>query len=263
MPSIACPAGLDAEKLREAVLDTYTRVALQPRGEFHFNRGPAYAAAQLGYDPEELASLPELCTEPFAGVGNPLAIAALEPGETVVEVGSGAGMDLLLAARRIGPRGRAVGVDMTDAMIARCRRAAREAGLENVEIRQGYADALPVPDGTADVVISNGVLNLVPDKGAAFRELFRVLRPGGRLQIADIAVESPLADDVRGNFEVWAACIGGALAIGDFLEALSGAGFEGVRVVDGFDPFLGSSKERTARLHGVRGVNVFGSRPAL
>ena len=205
MTSIACPVDLDTGGLRGAVLDTYTPVALEPGGDFHFNRGPRYAASQLGYDPEELAALPELCTEPFAGVGNPLAIAPLEPGETVLDVGSGAGMDLLLAARQVGPGGRAIGVDMTEAMIARCRRAALQAGLGNVEVRRGDVHALPVGDGAADVVISNGVLNLAHDKRAAFAELFRALRPGGRLQLADIAVESPLSDGIRSDFELWAA----------------------------------------------------------
>jgi SAM-dependent methyltransferase len=205
MSSTACPVNLDTRKLRGAVLETYTRVALEPGGEFHFNRGPVYAATQLGYDAEELAALPGACTQPFAGVGNPLAIAPLEPGQTVLDVGSGAGMDLLLAAKRVGPTGRAIGVDMTAAMIARSRRAAEQAGLDNIEVRQGEMHALPVRDGSADVVISNGVLNLAHDKRVAFGELFRVLRPGGRLQLADIAVEDPLSEGIRSDFELWAA----------------------------------------------------------
>ncbi|MBI4460767.1 MAG: methyltransferase domain-containing protein, partial [Acidobacteria bacterium] len=139
----------------------------------------------------------------FAGIGNPHAIGTVAPGETVVDIGCGAGMDLLLAARRIGPQGRAIGIDMTDAMIERASRAARLAGLSNVELRKGDATALPLADASVDVVISNGVLNLVPEKENAFREIVRVLRPGGRLQIADIVVEQELSEDVRSDIELW------------------------------------------------------------
>lgn len=205
MSSLACPVDLDTARLRQTVRDTYDRVAREPGGDFHFNRGPGYAATRLGYDPDELAALPPACTEPFAGVGNPLAIARLAPGETVLDVGSGAGMDLLLAAKRVGPTGRAIGVDMTGAMIDRSRRAAREAGLDNVEVRQGDVHALPVEDASADVVISNGVLNLASDKRRAFAEIARVLRPGGRLQLADIVVGGTLSEKIRGNYELWAA----------------------------------------------------------
>jgi len=205
MSSLVCPVDLDTAKLGQAILETYSRVALEPEGEFHFNRGPAYAVSHLGYDAEELASLPAACTEPFAGVGNPLAMAPLAEGETVLDVGSGAGTDLLLAARRVGPAGRAIGVDRTDAMLARCQQAADEARLSNVELREGDLHALPVADASVDVVISNGVLNLAHDKPRAFGELLRVLRPGGRLQLADIVVASPLSEGIRGNFELWAA----------------------------------------------------------
>jgi SAM-dependent methyltransferase len=205
MSSLACPVDLDTARLHEAVRDTYAHVAREPGGDFHFHRGPDYAAARLGYDAGELATLPAACTEPFAGVGNPLAIAPLAPGETVLDVGSGAGMDLLLAARRVGPDGRAIGVDMTEAMIDRSRRAAREAGLDNVEVRQGDVHALPMEDASVDVVISNGVLNLAYDKPRAFGEIARVLRPGGRLQLADIVVGGPLSDRIRSDYELWAA----------------------------------------------------------
>jgi arsenite methyltransferase len=204
MSSVVCPVSLDTAKLNQAILDTYSRVAVEPGGEYHFNRGPAYAASHLGYDPEELARLPAACTEPFAGVGNPLAIVPLSEGETVLDVGSGAGMDLLLAARCVAPAGRAIGVDRTDAMIAVCRRAVQEARLANVEVREGDLHALPLDDGSVDAVISNGVLNLAHDKRRAFSELRRVLRPGGRLQLADIVVDDPLSDGIRGNFQLWA-----------------------------------------------------------
>jgi len=204
MSSLLCPIGLDLERLDAAVLDTYSRVALDPGGEFHFNRGPAYAV-RLGYDAGELAGLPGEATERFAGVGNPLAIGPLAGGEVVVDVGCGAGLDLLLAARRVGPSGRAIGVDGCEAMRAVCRGAAEAVGLRNVEVREGDIHALPVATASADVVISNGVLNLAHDKPRAFAELARVLGPGGRLQIADIVVAEALSESIRGNFELWAA----------------------------------------------------------
>jgi SAM-dependent methyltransferase len=204
MSSLSCPVDLDTAKLHSAVHDMYTRVARDPGGEFHFHRGPEYAVRDLGYDPAELASLPDRATRSFAGVGNPHAIAEIEPGRTVLDIGSGAGTDLLLAARRTGPEGRAIGVDMTEEMIVACRESAREAGLHNVEVRKGDLHELPVEDATVDVVISNGVLNLAHDKQRAFAEVFRVLRPGGRLQLADIVVKEELSESIRQDYELWA-----------------------------------------------------------
>jgi arsenite methyltransferase len=205
MSSVVCPVDLDTQRLRQEIREMYTRVAKDPAGDFHFHRGARYAAEFLGYDAAELGALPAESRDSFAGVGNPLAIAELLEGETVVDIGCGAGTDLLLAARRIGSAGRAIGIDMTPEMIERCRRAAIEAGLENVEIREGDLHQLPIEDASVDVVISNGVLNLAHDKLRAFGEVFRVLRPGGRLQLADIVVESELSEKIRSDVELWAA----------------------------------------------------------
>lgn len=205
MDALSCPVDLDTRRLRSSVLEMYQRVARDPGGEFHFHRGPEYAASALGYDPAELLALPASSTRAFAGVGNPHAIAPLRPGETVLDVGCGSGTDLLLAARHVAPGGRAIGVDMTAEMIATTRAAASEAGLAHVEVRSGELHELPVEDASVDVVISNGVLNLAHDKRRAFAEIARVLRPGGRLQLADIAARSPLAESIRGNYELWAA----------------------------------------------------------
>src|SRR5713226_5907229 len=201
--AIDCPVDLDTQVLRSEVSKVYSRVATEPDGEFHFHRGPAYAANFLGYDPAELTSLPSECTASFAGIANPHTIAPILHGETVLDIGCGAGMDLLLAARRIGPSGHAIGIDMTEAMRDRARASAVAAGLTNVEVRPGDATALPLPDASVDVVISNGVLNLVPEKDKAFTEIRRVLRPGGRLQLADIVLEAELGEDVRRNIDLW------------------------------------------------------------
>ncbi len=201
--AVTCAVDLDTQLLRSEISKVYSRVAAEPDGQFHFHRGPVYAAEFLGYDPAELAALPPECTASFAGIGNPHAIAPIHPGECVLDIGCGAGMDLLLAARRVGPAGRAIGVDMTPAMRELALACAARAGLANVEVRLADATALPLPDASADVVISNGVLNLVPEKEKVFAEIVRVLRPGGRLQLADIVLEAELGEDVRRNIELW------------------------------------------------------------
>lgn len=200
---IACSVTLDTQRLREEIAAIYSRVAVEPGGEFHFHRGPEYAAEFLGYDPQELAALPSPATASFAGVGNPHAIEPIQPGEIVLDIGCGAGMDLLLAAKRVGSSGRAIGVDMTLEMRERTLASAQAAGLTHVEVRAGHAEALPIADASVDVVISNGVLNLVPDKRKAYSEIARVLRPGGRLLLADIAVEVELDEDTRNDIDLW------------------------------------------------------------
>ena len=201
-----CPPGFDVDRLQELLRVEYDRVAREPAGKFHFHRGPEYASRMLGYDPDELAFIPRESSASFAGVGNPHHIGPIMPGETVLDVGCGAGMDLLLAARHTTPQGRAIGVDMTPSMLERARRSALKSGLwENVEVRKGFTEALPVESETVDVVISNGVLNLSPDKLAAFSEIDRVLRPGGRLYLADVVVQRELSLDARSDINLWAA----------------------------------------------------------
>lgn len=200
---IACPVDLNRAVLRSEISTIYRRVAAEPAGEFHFHRGPAYAAEFLGYDAVELASLPAACTASFAGVGNPLAVGPIHAGQTVLDIGCGAGMDLLLAAKRTGSNGHAIGVDMTDAMIEIARISAAAAGLRQVEIRKGDATSLPVADCSVDVVNSNGVLNLVPEKERGFGEIFRVLKPGGHLHLADIVLDVELPEDARRNIDLW------------------------------------------------------------
>ena len=201
--AIACPVDLDTLKLRAEIQSIYARVAADPSGEFHFHRGPEYAAQRLHYDAAELSTLPDTVTESFAGVGNPHAIAPLPVGATVVDIGSGAGTDLLLAALHVGPNGRAIGVDMTEAMRDRARRGAATCGLAQVDVREGEATALPVETESVDIVISNGVLNLVAEKREAIAEIRRVLKPGGRVQIADIVLGVELPEDARKDIDLW------------------------------------------------------------
>lgn len=201
--AITCPVDLDTRRLRDEIQSIYSRVADAPAGDFHFHRGPDYAVELLGYDREALAGLPADSLASFAGVANPHRMSSIGDGALVVDIGCGAGMDLLLAARSAGPRGRAIGIDMTEAMAARARDGAGRAGLDNVEVRIGDAMSLPLDDASVDVVISNGVLNLTPDKSVAYREVYRVLRPGGRFLYADIALGAELSESTRRDIDLW------------------------------------------------------------
>ncbi len=264
--AITSPEGFDGDYLRSQVLATYSQVAREPHAEYHFHRGPGYAAELLGYDAEELALLPEASTARFAGVGNPLRIAdrdpqarGPQPGETVLDHACGAGMDLLLAARRVGSTGRAIGVDMTPAMRDCAAAAAELAGLDDrVEIRAGVFERLPVEDGSVDVVLSNGVVNLATDKGRVFSEIVRVLKPGGRLMMADVVVQRELTLDARANPDLWAACIAGALVEGELAELARMSGLQGGRIVERFDCFRHTSaQDKVAKDLFVHGVNFY------
>ena len=202
MPVI-CPIDFDKARLRAEVQTMYARVATSPDGEFHFHRGPVYASTRLGYDASELARLPLDVTSSFAGIGNPHAIDRIPTGAVVVDIGCGAGTDLLIAAMRTGPTGRAIGVDMTEAMRRRATDGAAACGLTNVEVRPGDATRLPLDDASVDVVMSNGVLNLVPEKERAVAEIARVLKPGGRVQIADIIIGETLPDSALRDIDLW------------------------------------------------------------
>jgi arsenite methyltransferase len=201
--AVTCPIDFDVATLRAEVQTMYSRVATSPDGEFHFHRGPHYAATMLGYNATELAALPGEVTSSFAGIGNPHAVARIPVVATVLDIGCGAGTDLLLAARRVGPSGRAIGVDMTEAMRERASNGALVCGLANVDVRPGDATRLPVEDRSVDVVISNGVLNLVPEKERAVAEIARVLKPGGRVQIADIIIGEVLPDSALRDIDLW------------------------------------------------------------
>jgi SAM-dependent methyltransferase len=194
--------GLDSEQLRSAIREEYSEVAAHPDGAFHFHTGRRLAGI-LGYRDEWLESVPEASIVSFAGTGNPFSAGEPRPGERVVDVGCGAGIDSMIAAWMVGPEGAVIGVDMTPAMLERARSAAASAGRNNVEFLEGYAEALPVEDAWADVVISNGVLNLFPDKLAGLQEIARVLKPGGRLQFGDILVQKAVGEKAKRDIDLW------------------------------------------------------------
>ena len=193
---------VDVSELRSEVRSHYAEVADRPDGKFHFHTG-RFAAEQLGYDPELLAGLPESAVEAFAGVANPFEWGLPAVGEKVIDIGSGAGFDAMIAAGAVGPKGAVVGVDMTPAMLERATELVARLGFDHLEFREGLAEDLPVVDGWADLVISNGVLNLVPDKVKAYREVFRVLRPGGRIQIGDVCVEREVPEAAKRDIDLW------------------------------------------------------------
>jgi len=202
MASEVRPAAVDRETLRGQIQEKYTDVAEDPEQGFHFHTGRPLARMHA-YSEANVDWLPAGTVDSFAGTGNPFAMGRLNPGETVLDIGCGAGFDTLLAARDVGPTGHVIAVDMTEAMVAKTREGAAQLGLSNVETRLGYAEELPAEDESVDVVISNGVINLCPDKVAAMQEVWRVLKPGGRFQIADIVVHKEVPQDAKDDINLW------------------------------------------------------------
>jgi arsenite methyltransferase len=194
--------GLDVELLKREIKKTYAAVSQEPEKDFVFPTGRAWAL-DLGYPPDLLARVPDAAAESFAGVANPFALGPLAPGERVLDLGCGAGTDSLVAAQMIGPQGRLSGLDMTPEMLAKARSATAEMGATNVEFLDGEAESLPFADEAFDVVISNGVIDLIPDKDAVFAEIHRVLAGGGRIQVADVTIQSPVSEEGRRNIDLW------------------------------------------------------------
>jgi len=212
---------------------------------------------RCGYSDEEIDKLPVQAVSAAVGSGNPTAIADLKKGEVVLDLGSGGGIDVILAAREVGPTGKAIGVDMTDEMLELARKNLGESGMTNAEFRKGYFEDLPVDDESVDVIISNGAINLAPDKDKVFREAYRVLKPGGRLVVSDILTDEPLPEHIRNDPDKWASCVGGAIESDLYLEKLRYAGFEDVKLlsrrgdnvvfqadVQGFKPLSGIASIR-------------------
>jgi arsenite methyltransferase len=198
----AAEAPVDVDVLREEIRKTYTDLSTAPEQEFIFPTGRAWAQ-ELGYPEPELARVPEATVKSFAGVANHWTLGRIEPGSVVLDLGCGAGTDLLIAAQMTGAAGRVIGVDMTATMLERARQSATEMGLTNVDLHESLIEALPLDDASVDVVISNGVIDLVPDKDAVFDEIDRVLRPGGRLQLADVVIHHEVSEDARSRIDLW------------------------------------------------------------
>lgn len=249
-------SALDRLDLERQVKEMYRQVAEQPRGEFHFEMGRGLAE-RLGYSPKDLDRIPAEAIDSFAGVGHFFDLAAIVPGEVVLDLGSGSGMDTFLAALKVGPEGLVLGLDMTEAQRLKAQRLARESGFETAEFHAGYIEELPFKDASVDVVISNGVINLSADKPRVFHEVARVLRAGGRLAIADIVTESPLPEQVKCNATLWAACIGGAIQQDNYRAAIEKAGLrvQTVRVHPEYR-FLTESAQGASRTYGVKSISL-------
>jgi len=228
----------------EAIRAMYTDVARHPSRGYHVPVG-APACTFVGYPGHQLVRLPSSAVESFAGVGYPFAANVIGDGETVLDVGSGSGTDVMLAAQAVGSAGRVIGVDLTIAMLAKLEAIVAAAGVSNVCVMEGNAEQLPLPDASVDVVTSNGVINLVPDKRAAFAEIYRVLKPGGRLQIADIALGRPLSGDCLSDPRMWAECIVGATLEDDYLDLVHAVGFKAIETLGRLDYFSASASAET------------------
>lgn len=252
----ATPAAVNRNELEERVKAMYHEVAEAPEHDFHFEMGRALAE-RLGYDPAALDRIPAAAIDSFAGVGHFFDLVALLPGESVLDLGSGSGMDSLIAALAVGAEGRVEGLDMTQAQRDKATRLAREAGFANVEFHAGYIESPPFPDGSIDAVISNGVINLSADKPRVFAEAARVLKPGGRLALADIVTEKPLPENVSCNATLWAACIGGALQQDAYRAAIESAGL----VIEAWREhpeyrFLTESAQGASSAYGVKSISL-------
>lgn len=251
---------VDRTELEGKVKAMYRDVALHPEGEFHFEMGRALAE-RLGYEPVDLDRIPAAAIDSFAGVGYYFQLAGLRSGEAVVDLGSGSGMDSFIASLKAGPTGRVVGVDMTDEQRGKAERLRDAAGIGNVAFVKGYIEDVPLAAEQFDAVISNGVINLSADKAAVFREAARLLKPGGRLALADIVTERQLPAGVVENATLWAACIGGAMQEDDYRRAIEAAGFAVRRVVDNTAyRFLSANAQGAARKYGVKSISLLAGR---
>ena len=225
------------KEIKEAVREHYARRVRERKSPGNTLKAePARAASSSRvaefYGSTALSDVPQNAVESFMGCGNPLAMAEIKPGDVVLDLGSGAGLDCLLTAKRVGAEGRVIGLDMTPEMVEQARENAREMSMTNVEFRLGEIEHIPLPDNSVDVIISNCVINLSPDKDAVFRESFRVLRPGGRLHVSDIVLMGELDAKIKNDLTSWASCISGALPQSEYLDKISAAGFKGVGIVD-------------------------------
>jgi arsenite methyltransferase len=256
---MAMVASVDTVELETKVKEMYRHVAQEPGGAYHFELGERLAL-RVGYDPTRLTNVPAGAVESFAGVGFFFDLAALTSGETVVDLGSGSGMDALYAANYVGASGRVVGIDFTIEQLEKARKLAAGAGTAQVEFVEGRIEAVPLPDESVDCVISNGVINLAPDKNVVFLEAARVLRPGGRLAIADIITERPLTEAIVCNADLWASCIGGAAEQETYLQAIESAGFTIDTLRVNAYAFLSDQARNASAKYGVKSISILATR---
>ncbi len=246
------------ERIFNAVQDMYTEVASYPAKTFHFPTG-RWACEFVGYQQKELDAIPQTAVESFAGVGYAFKANVIRPGDRVLDIGSGSGTDVLIAASKAERRGEVYGVDITDTMLDKTKNNIKKSGYKNIHVFEGNAESIPIGSEWLDVVTSNGVLNLVPEKKAVFAEIFRVLKKGGRIQISDIALKSEISEKCRMNPELWADCIVGAVPEDQYIAMLGDAGFRDINVLDHFDYFEGSPDEstrKTAKQYGAISVTI-------
>jgi len=252
-------ATVNTVELEAKVKDMYRHVAQQPQDRFHFELG-APVALRAGYDAGRLADIPPGAVESFAGVGHFFDLADLQVGESVVDLGSGSGMDAFYAAGLVGPTGHVYGVDFTQEQLDKARRIGRDAGFSQVEFREGRIEALPLDDASVDCVISNGVINLCPDKKAVFAESARVLKPGGRLAIADIITEQPLTEAIVCNADLWASCIGGAAQQELYLQTIESAGFTIAQHRVNKYEFISDQARNASAKYGVKSISLLATK---
>jgi SAM-dependent methyltransferase len=251
----------DPKELEAKVKSMYRSVAENPHGDFHFEMGRAMAE-RLGYPPADLDRIPQEAIESFAGVGYYIHLANVQPGQTVLDLGSGSGMDTFVAALKVGPNGRVVGVDMTDEQRAKAERLRDRDDFRNVTYVKGYIENVPQNDASIDVVISNGVINLAVDKLAVFREAARLLRSGGRLAISDIVTEVPLPETIVCNSTLWAACIGGAAQQDNYRRQIEAAGLRVLKVEDNPQyEFISDNAKGASKKFGVKSISLVAQKP--
>jgi arsenite methyltransferase len=252
---------VDVEQLRAKVKEMYKSVAEQPRGTFHFEMGRELAL-RLGYPAAQLGRVPPEAIESFAGVGYHLGLAGLAPGERVLDMGSGSGMDAFLASLAVSPGGQVIGIDMTEEQLAKARRLAAGEGFPDVRFEKSYIEQVPVETGSVDVVISNGVINLCADKQAVLTEIARVLKPGGRMAISDIVTEKPLTEAIICDVNLWASCIGGAMQQDDYQNGIEDAGLKVSQLQE--NPqygFISNSAQGATKTFGVKSVSILAVKP--
>jgi arsenite methyltransferase len=258
----ATRATVDSRELESKVKDMYRHVAEHPEGKYHFELGRPLAE-RLGYPPDVLGRIPEGASESFAGVGYFFDLADLTEGDAVIDLGSGSGMDVFFSAEQVGSSGSVVGIDFTSEQLAKARRIGEQSGYSQVEFREGRIEQLPADAEAFDCVISNGVINLAPDKAAVFAEVARVLKPGGRLAIADIISEQQMKESIVCDADLWASCIGGAAQRDTYGQAIEGAGLRIEQIRDNPYEFISERARDASAKYGVKSVSLLAEKPAL